>query len=271
MMKRIVAINSNCYHGFSIEEAIEGIRAAGFKYIELTATKGWTEHVFPTMSFNTLCAVQDRLAAAGLTPFSMSGHTNLMDRERIGDFLANMRLAAFFGCDYIVSSIGEAHLKDNAVVSNEEVAQHIRELIPHLEKNNLTLVLENHGEHATGEIIQGIVNAVASPRVQINFDTANGIHYAGRDPVDDLRACIGAVGHMHIKDKIGGMQEWNFPALGQGHVNFRAMLEMLEQAGNDCPWSIEIEFTSAGPKDLAEVNQAVRDSYTYLKGLGLEI
>ena len=30
-MNRIIAVNSNCYHGFSIEEAIDGIRAAGFR------------------------------------------------------------------------------------------------------------------------------------------------------------------------------------------------------------------------------------------------
>ena len=44
-MGRIIAVNSNCYHGYSIEQAIDGIAAAGFRYIELTATKGWTEHV----------------------------------------------------------------------------------------------------------------------------------------------------------------------------------------------------------------------------------
>ena len=44
-MGRIIAVNSNCYHGYSIEQAIDGITAAGFRYIELTATKGWTEHV----------------------------------------------------------------------------------------------------------------------------------------------------------------------------------------------------------------------------------
>ena len=35
MTDRIIAVNSNCYHGYSIEEAIAGIRAAGFHYIEL--------------------------------------------------------------------------------------------------------------------------------------------------------------------------------------------------------------------------------------------
>ena len=64
MKKRIIAVNSNCYHGYSIEEAIAGIRRAGFHYIELTATKGWTEHVFPDMPFERLLAIQDELEAA---------------------------------------------------------------------------------------------------------------------------------------------------------------------------------------------------------------
>ena len=40
------------------------------------------------------------------------------------------------------------------------------------------------------------------------------------------------------------------------------------QAGNDCPFSIEIEFTQAGAKDLAEINQAVKDSAEYLTAHG---
>ena len=67
MKKRIIAVNSNCYHGYSIEEAVAGIKAAGFKYIELTATKGWTEHVFPDMPFERLLAIQDELAAGTLS------------------------------------------------------------------------------------------------------------------------------------------------------------------------------------------------------------
>ena len=114
MTKRIIGVNSNCYHGYSIEDALEGIAAAGFHYVELTATKGWTEHVFPNQSFEKLCAVKDKMEQLGLVPFSMSGHCNLMDTQRLPDFVMNMRLAHFFGCEYIVSSIGEAHLKDNA-------------------------------------------------------------------------------------------------------------------------------------------------------------
>jgi len=270
-MKRIFAVNSNCYHGYSLDEAIAGISEAGFRFIELTATKGWTEHVFPTMSLNQLWEIREKLQAANLIPFSMSGHTNLMDTERIPDFIANMRLANFFKCDYIVSSIGEAHLKDKAVVSNEEVAQHIAALVPHLEAYELQMVLENHGEHATGEVIKKIVDLVGCERVGINYDTANVIYFAGINPMEDMPKCIDQIKHLHLKDKIGGEKEWHFPAIGKGTIEFPKLFKLLDDAGNDSPVSIEIEFTSSGAKDLAEINQAVHDSYAYLKGLGFEI
>ena len=202
-MGRIIAVNSNCYHGYSIEQAIDGIAAAGFRYIELTATKGWTEHVFPDQSFERLWQVKERLAEKGLTPFSMSGHCNLMDTGRIHDFISNIRLAAFFGCGYIVSSIGEAHLSDQAVASNEVVAEHIRALVPELEKYGLTLVLETHGDHGSGRILKEIVDRVGSPRVGINYDTANALFYGNVDLGADLDASMDAIRYMHLKDKGG--------------------------------------------------------------------
>jgi sugar phosphate isomerase/epimerase len=126
MQKRIIAINSNTYHGFTLDQALEGIKAAGFHSIELTATKGWTEHVFPNMSFEELWRIKDKLQDYEIDPISMSGHCNLMDQERIADFIANMRLANFFGCTYITSSVGEAHIKDKAHASNQEVAEHLK-------------------------------------------------------------------------------------------------------------------------------------------------
>jgi sugar phosphate isomerase/epimerase len=270
-MKHIVAVNSNCYHGYSIEDAIESISANGFHAIELTATKGWTEHVFPSMSFNALLTIKNKLKDADLTPIAMSGHTNLMDEDRLPDFVANINLAAFYDCQYIVSSIGEAHLEDKAVTSNEKAAENIRQLVPYLRDHGLTLVLENHGEHGTGKIIKEIVNLVDSPRVLINYDTANVIYYADLDPVKDIPSCVDKIGFMHIKDKIGGPKEWNFPALGKGRVDFPWIFELLDKAGNNCPLSIEIEFTESGPKNLTEIDQAVGDSYKYLADLGFDI
>ena len=271
MKKRIIAVNSNCYHGYSIEEAVAGIRAAGFHYIELTATKGWTEHVFPDQSFARLLEVQDLLKKNDLIPFAMSGHTNLMDTARIGDFVNNIRLAHFFGCDYIVSSIGEAHIEDKAVASNEVVAEHIRGLVPYLEEYDMTLVLEVHGDHGTGAILKEICQLVGSDRVLINYDTANAIFYGDVDVPADFAGCLDKIGYVHLKDKAGGRKEWDFPALGKGYVEFPKLFQMMDEADNMSPYSIEIEFTQAGPKDLAEIDQAVLDSAVYLKAQGFQL
>ena len=271
-MERIVIANSNCYHGFTVEQAIEGIRRAGFRYIELTATKGWTEHVFPDMPFERLLTVQDALQKAGLTPIAMSGHCNLMDTERIGDFVKNIRLAAFFGCRYIVSSVGEAHLQDRATAGHAEVAAHIRALLPELSRYGLKLMLETHGHtHASGKVLSEVVRLVDSSLVRVNYDTANVIFYGNENPADDLAACVKDVGYLHVKDKGGAANVWDFPALGQGWVDFPAVFGVLEREGNDSPVSVEIEFTQAGAKDVAEVDEAMRASAAYLVKCGLTL
>jgi len=272
-LKRIIAVNSNTYHGFSLKQAIAGIKAAGFNYIELTATKGWTEHVFPTMSLRKLYEIEDQLIEAGLTPISLSGHTNLMDNNRIDDFIANIRLAHFFGCKYIISSIGEAHLQDEAELSDQKTAANIKSLIPYLEEYKLILGLENHGKHGTAKHLKKIVELVDSERVVINYDTANAIFY-GEENLDleiDLKSAVEKVGHLHLKDKAGSQKEWNFPALGKGEINFESLFKILKANDNNSPFSIEIEFTEEGPTDLAEVNEAVRESYQFLKIAGFDI
>ena len=271
-MGRIIAANSNCYHGFSIEQAIDGIRRAGFHYIELTATKGWTEHVFPDQSLERLCHVRELLETADLTPVAMSGHCNLMDPARVEDFILNIQLAAFFECTYIVSSVGEAHLKDRAVADQDEIARNVEQLVPLLTRYGLTLVLETHGrEHGTGAALADIVRRVGSKRVKINYDTANVIFYGNVNPCDDLAACVADVGYLHLKDKAGAPTEWNFPALGEGTVDFPCIFKELFLAGNRSPFSVEIEFTQAGPADVAEVDRAMKISADYLRSHGFTL
>jgi len=270
-MERIIGVNSNSYHGYSIDEAMEGIKAAGFHYIELTATKGWTEHVFPTDSFSELVRIKNKLKELDLIPFALSGHCNLMDRERIQDFISNIELAVFFECDYIVSSVGEAHLADKTFLSNSDAAANIKKLIPQLKEHGIKLVLETHGDHGTGVILKEIVDLIDSEWVSINYDTANVIYYGDVNIKEDLSACIDKVGFMHLKDKKGAIKEWNFPALGEGNIDMPMIFDLLAKNNNRCPLSIEIEFTKAGPKNLEEINSAVKTSYHYLKSQGFEL
>ena len=170
-----------------------------------------------------------------------------------------------------MSSIGEAHLKDNTVAGNDVTAARIAKLVPELEKLDMKLVLEVHGDHGTGAVLNEICEKVGSDRVLINYDTANAIFYGDVDVPQDMRGCLDRIGYVHLKDKAGGRKEWNFPALGKGYVPFPEIFAMMDEADNLSPYSIEIEFTQAGPKGLEEVNQAVMDSAAYLRDQGFEL
>ena len=271
-MDRIIAVNSNTYHGYSLEEAVQGIADAGFHYIELTATQGWTEHVFPDQPLRRLLQVQDMLKDAGLIPFAMSGHTNLTDPDRAKDFLDNIRLADFFGCRYIVSSVGEAHLKDRHSADPEDTARCIAAFVPELKARDMMLVLETHGkEHGTGKALADIVARVGSERVKINYDTANVIFYGGVDPVEDLAFCVQDVKYLHIKDKAGPDDTWDFPAPGHDRVDFDSIFRVLRQAGNNSPFSVEIEFKPEGPGSRQQVHRAVRDSADFFRAHGFSL
>ncbi len=265
-MSNIIAVNTNTYHGFTLDQALEGISAAGFKYVELCAVKGWTEHVMPDMGKDKLDAVKKKLKDYGLQAVAMSGHCSITDPERVPDFIENIKLAAFFGCKFIVTSIDEAHLKKEQKEKVASLVDILEELAGICKEHGLVLALETHGnEYGSGESIFNLLKGVKAENVKINFDTANVIMYGRKDPVEDLRICKPKLGFIHLKDKQGPPEEWNFPALGKGYVDFPSIFDLVDE---DIVKSIEIEFTSAGPKDLEEVNQAVKDSYDYLKSIG---
>lgn len=269
-MKQIIAINSNSYHGFTLDDAIMGMKQAGFSTIELTATRGWTEHVLPDMSFRGLLQVRNRLNAEKIEVVGMSGHCNLMDPDRLKDFRENIALAGFFGARHILSSIGEAHLQDQ-VTDESALQEHLISLIPDLEQEDLLLCLEVHGQnHGSGAAIARIVRELGHPRVKIAYDTANALFYSDVDLLADVAFAADEIAYIHLKDKGGDRKVWDFPALGKGWVPFPDLFKLLEEKNIYVPWSIEIEFTAEGAQNVEEVHQALLDSASYLHSLGYD-
>jgi sugar phosphate isomerase/epimerase len=273
-MNHIVAVSTNTYHGFTLEEALKGISSAGFKHVELTAVTGWTEHVTSSMSDAELDEVRALLKKYNLTTIGLSGHCNLMDEERLKDFTANIELAAKLGAKFIVSSTGEPHNSTQENTKDELLIENLKKVLPLCEKHDLMLVLETHGEHATGEQLSRIVKKVNSKYLGINYDTANVMFYGKKMPEDDIKDCANEVAYVHLKDKGGKADVWDFPAPGKGWLHLKETLQYLDKEGFDGPISTEIEFTQEftmrdkKPEDLPVVDAAVKDAYDFYKKNG---
>ncbi|MEG0146421.1 MAG: sugar phosphate isomerase/epimerase family protein [Clostridia bacterium] len=274
-MKNIVAVNTNTYHGFTVHEALRGIAQAGFKYVELTAVRGWTEHVMPDMGRDELLEVERELKDLGLTCIALSGHCNLTDKERLSDFRDNMKLAKCLGGKYIISSTGEAHFAKNEAFTDDVLIENIKALLPDLQKDGLKLGIEVHGEYGTGEAVDRIVKGVGSDLVGVNYDTANVVFYGGKVPGEDIKTCMADVNYVHLKDKIGMDNSWNFPAIGKGELDLIGLIHDLNAHGYTGPLSIEIEHNEAftmnpkKPGDIDFVNRVVKESFDYLTAQGI--
>ena len=272
-MKNKIALNLNSYHGFETDEALEGAAAAGFRFVELCAVEGWTANVLPDMEQTELDRVKKKMANLKLIPVALSGHCNLLDEKRLNDFRKNIYLAAALGCEYIISSAGEAHFAKNEKIADEALADNIKSLLPDLKRTGIILGLEVHGEYGTGSSLRTVVEKVASDKVDVAYDTGNAMFYGGRQCDEEIKTCADIVKFVHLKDKIGGLKEWNFPAIGQGELKLKAFMAYLESIGYNGPYSVEIEYTekftmnAKQPGDIMVAHQAVKDSFLYLKNM----
>ncbi|WP_057762216.1 sugar phosphate isomerase/epimerase family protein [Cytobacillus praedii] len=266
MLKQL-AINSNTYHGFSLEDAVKGASSAGFTQIELSAVKDHTAHVLPEMSSKQLREIKELLHEYNMQCAGIGAHSNVMKTEGIDNLLKSIDLAVEFNCPYIITATGDSHHDFNVIEDERVLAENLEPVIQKCEKLNKTLVIETHGNnYATGVALTKLAASLHN-RVKVNYDTANVIFYGNTLPYEDLEASADCVSFIHLKDKRGAYNEWNFPAIGDGELDFRKIFAILKKADYKGPISVEIEFTPAGPADLEEVNEAVKRSYTYLSRL----
>ena len=271
----MIAVNTNTYHGFSVDEALEGIAAAGFKYVEIATVRNWTEHVMPDHTPEQKEHFKAKLKKLGLTCIAMSGHCDLSDAARLNDFRTNMKLANELGCQWIISSTGEAHFMTGEEGTEDKLIENIKSLLPDLEKYGLKLGIEVHGaNYGTGEAVDRLVKGVNSPLVGVNYDTGNVVFWGKSDPAIDLPKCVKDLNFCHLKDKIGMDTSWNFPATGAGDLHVNDLMNFMKENGFEGPFSIEIEYTEEFDMrekregDLEYANKLVKDSFDFLHANG---
>lgn len=274
-MKNIVSVNTNSYHGFTVDQALEGIAAAGFRNVEIAAVRNWTEHIMPEMSNEEIERIMKKANDLGLTFVGMSGHCDLMDEERLQDFKKNMALAHRLGAKYIVSSTGEAHFGKDERIADEVLIKNIQQLLPLLETYDMYLVLETHGMYGTGTSLKVVAQGVGSARVGVCYDTANVVFYGNVRPEEEIKECIDSVKYVHLKDKIGYNKDWNFPAVGCGELKLAEVVKYANAEGFNGPFSMEVEYTGEftakekTEEDLVYVNGEMKKAYDYMVKSGI--
>jgi L-ribulose-5-phosphate 3-epimerase len=262
-----LAANSGSYHSNSLDEALRGIAAAGFQYVELTAIRGVVEHVPLNANDSGLAEIKRMIAGAGLRASSLSGHSDLTTGAGIKDGLLALDLCERLGITIMNTAVGGPFNDDE---DESAFLKGIDDFANQAARRGVKIGIEIHGTlTGTGEKTTKLIEKVNHPNVGINYDTANCEYFAGVRAEDDLRHALPFVVHCHIKDTVGGYRTWNFPAIGQGRVDFQNLLAQFDAAHYSGPFSVELEFQGEPYPPLSEINRAMKQSHEFLTALGL--
>lgn len=139
-MANSLAGHTNTYHTYGFEEALDGIAGAGFRYVELTAVPGWTEHVILD---SKPAEVRDFVTGKGLEAVSLSGHSDLTTREGLEHGIKAVKWAAEYGVPIMNTAVGGHQSADESEIA---FLNNVGELADAADAEGIVVALEIHGD-----------------------------------------------------------------------------------------------------------------------------
>jgi len=209
-------------------------------------------------------AARRRLADHGLTATSLQSLCDISQADAVETMRPQLEACAEFGARVCFVSI-KAGDTDRALVWDR-----LRAIGDVAQTLGVVVAMETHPDLITnGDVARETMTAIDHPHVRVNFDTGNIYFYnEGRTAVGELDKIIDCVAAVHLKDSGGGYQEWNFPTLGTGAVDFPAIFKRLADHGFTGPCTMELEGTKGTDRDEPAQLAYIADSVAYLRSIG---
>ncbi|MFN8593771.1 MAG: sugar phosphate isomerase/epimerase family protein [Thermomicrobiales bacterium] len=269
-MGRAVIGSTIVFAPYDIDRALEGLAEAGYHACEIGGVKGWFEHIDPdTVTDAELARIGRKLADLGLQPVSLSGHAQLQTPEGAARFARAIDIAAELGMQIVNTYTGDAKSDEE----RDAYFVNVGELCDRAAAHGLKIGMETDSNMLpTAEIGRAILDRIDRPDVLgFNYDPGNVIYYTGANPLTDIYFALPRLVHFHLKDKIGGQGVFNFPPTGDGQIDIKGLLAILDEAGYTGPVSAEVEFDDRGWPDYEGCLAGARRSVANLQAMGLTV
>ncbi len=228
--------NSVLFGGYDMETAFRCLAMSGYDGIEISAIDGMSEH---------LVLSRWREIAPEIKRLSAVYSLELLAMEQPAQDPVTMetafQAAAEIGIPVINCGPGG---KSGDAESLQQSIDSLGGLALLAEKYGVVLCAKAH----VGAAIDNtpttlkLMAAVDSSNFGIDMDPSH-IHRAGENPVDALKAVIGRVKHVHIRDCKGMQQGPGKPEMqanGRGDIDLLGYMGVLKESGYEGPVDLEI-------------------------------
>ena len=235
------------YSRVPFARALEGIKAAGYKYVAWGTThdEGDGKNT-PVLAKDAAPEKAKELAKRcrdlGLEPVMMFSGVYPEAKDGLEFHTRRILQAGAAGVPQVLTF---GHTKGG----NKELwLARFKQLGPVAKDNNVTLVVKQHGgETGTGVACAAITREVNHPNVMVNYDAGNVLDYLNQDPISDIKACAAEVRSFCIKD------HRDFPhdedcGPGFGEIDHYKLLHPVAFTGRPMPLACENIFAPLVPR-----------------------
>ncbi len=204
-----------------------------------------------------------RLQEHGLTPVVIRGNAELSEESFVEDITAQLAICEKMGVKYMFLS---AKRKETPM---EVAYQRLRGAGDAAKKHGVIVALETHPDLGTnGDVQVETMKAVNHPNIRVNFDTANVTYYnKNTTALKELEKSIEYVATIEFKDHSEEFETWDFPVVGQGKVDFEAIVALLRKHDYAGPVTIEFEGTEGIKLNEEKTKLAIAESVAYVRSL----
>ena len=243
-----IACQTLPYSELSLERAIEGIAAAGYKY----AVLGTTHEAKPALDVEAgpaaAVAVKQQFERRGLKLIMMFAMTNGLDAGGPEKFRKRIDQAKAAGVPFLLSMGTSGYSKwpdtkyppDKWAEMSRQFVEIIKPIGDYAAKAGVMIVLKPHtGNTETGVACLKLMKEIACPAVQVCYDAGNVHFYEGVDPHEDIKVIRDYVKALCIKDHRGARANPVFPCPGDGDVDHKRLLRPLVGLPWDIPLAVE--------------------------------
>ncbi len=253
-----LGVNSVLFSRFDFATAARHIALAGYDGIEVSAIKGMCEHLDLSRWREQANGVRSAAAEYGLALLSME--VGALEEARL---LPAFEAAGDLGIPVV--NIGPGG-KSRSSEDFERQTDLMARMAAAASRRGVTLCVKAHVGACIDDTPTTLkaMAKIGSAGFGIDMDPSH-IHRAGEEPAAALRAVIGRVRHVHIRDCKGRGPGPGIPrdqACGRGDIDLAAYCRVLSDSGWQGPVCLEV--IGAGALELAEVSIIAAESYGYL-------
>ena len=281
-----LSFNSGLLGMFGVEQAIEILAEHGYQAIDISLEvdppflPAPPPHMSPQADANTRRRVRRCAEQAGVEIAALNAHTNPINgapevrKANVQFVRESIELAYDLGAKYVVTGAGVKNFYGREAQYWEWLVDGFRELVAEADRLGLTMAVEAGGSpgqlvHNTSRM-QKLLSYEGLESLQVLFDPS-AYQIRGESAVEAYKALSQRVAHVHAKDGKGNPEDFEFPPLGMGDVDYEGLVDAMIAVGYTGYISVEYEAFAWGydpdPRKVLTESKAFFDSIFSSRGI----